>query len=127
MGEQTREVIRDRREEKSESEEKRSQKRREVRREEKSEEKISQKRREVRREEKSEWKRTKSEEKRRLEPEMSDDHPDGEGSVRHEVEFVATTGDKEVRPHLPLEVDMDPDRPREDIQNHSGGRCPEHG
>ena len=58
---------------------------------------------------------------------MSDDHSDGEGSVGHEAEFVATTGSREVKPRLPLEVDMDPDRPREDIQKPFGGRCPKRG
>ena len=75
------------------------------------------KRREVRREE-------KSEEKRRLEPEMSGDHSDGEGSVGHEADFVGTTGDREVELRLPLEVDKDPDRPREDIRTHSGAVAP---
>ena len=68
-------------------------------------------RREVKRKEKSE---EKSEEKRRLEPKMSGDHSDGEGSVGHEADFVDTTGDMEVELHLPLELDMAQDRPRED-------------
>ena len=70
-------------------------------------------RREVRRED-------KSEEKRRLEPEISGDYSDSEGSVGHEADVVDTTVDMEVELRLPLEVDMDSDRPREDIQTHSG-------
>ena len=73
------------------------------------------KRGEVRREE-------KSEEKRRLEPKMSDGHSEGEDSVGHD--FVDTTGDREVELRLPQEVDMDPDRPREDIQTHYRGSLP---
>ena len=83
------------------------------RREEKSEEKRSQKRREVRREE-------KSDEKIRLEPKMSDDHSDSEGNVGHEADFVDMTGDMEVELHLPLEVDMEQDRPHEDIRIYLG-------
>ena len=51
---------------------------------------------------------------------MSDDHSDGEGSVGHEADFVDTTGDMEVELRLPLEVDMEPGQPREDIRAHSG-------
>ena len=39
-----------------------------------------------------------------------DDHPDGEGRIGHEAEFVDTSGNSKV-----LEVDMEPDRLREDI------------
>ena len=49
-----------------------------------------------------------------------DDHPDVEGRVGHEAGFVDTIGNRNVKQRLPLEVDMDPDRPREDIPNHSG-------
>ena len=69
------------------------------------------------REVKSEEKRSQ---KRRLEPEMRVHHSDGEGSFGHEAKFVDTTGHREVELRLPLEVDMDPDWPREDIQAHSG-------
>ena len=55
---------------------------------------------------------------------MSGDHSDGEGSVGHEAEFVTTSGDREVELRLPLEVDMDPDRPREDIRTHLGAVSP---
>ena len=55
---------------------------------------------------------------------MSGDHSDGEGSVGHEAEFVDTTGDREVELRLPLEVDMDPDRPCK-TPNPLGGHCPE--
>ena len=58
----------------------------------------------------------KSEEKRILEPKMSDDHSDSEDSVD-------TTGYREVELHLPLEIDMDPDRPHEDIRTHSFPRA----
>ena len=73
---QTREVIGDRREERSE--EKRSQKTREVRREVGREDKL--------------------EVKKRLELEMSDD---GEGSGGHEADFVDMTEDMEIELHLP--------------------------
>ena len=79
--------------------------------------KRSQKGREVRREE-------KSEEKRKLEPEMSDDYSDGEGSVGHKAGFADATMDMEVELCLPLEVDMDQDRPRKDIRTHSGAATP---
>ena len=53
---------------------------------------------------------------------MSDnDHPDREGRIGHEAEFVDTTGNRKGKQRLPLGVDMDPDWPREDIPNHSGG------
>ena len=86
-----------------------------------TEEKRSQKRREVRRDEKSEEKRSQ---KRRLEPEMSGDYSNGEGSVGHEADFVDATVDREVELRLPLEVNMDPDWPREDIRIHSGAVAP---
>ena len=73
-----------------------------------------------RREDKSE---EKSEEKRRLELEMSDDHSDGEGSVGHEADFVDTTEDIEVG-QRPQEVDVEQDRPREDIRSPSGAVAP---
>ena len=75
----------------------------------KTEGKRSQKRGEVRRDEKSEV-------KRRLELEMSDDHSDGEGSGGHEADLVDTTKDMEIELHLPREVDEEQDRPREDIK-----------
>ena len=107
VGEQTREVIGDRRE---------------VRREEKSEEKRSQKRREVRREEKLE---EKSEEKRRLEREMSDDHSDGEGRAGHETEFVDRTGNKEFQDKLKVPdfaSDSDPGNPSGGLAVYRHGR-----
>ena len=52
--------------------------------------------------------------------EMSDDHSDREGSVEHEADFVDTIGDMEVELRLPLEIDMEQDRPRENIRTHSG-------
>ena len=55
---------------------------------------------------------------------MFGNHSDGDGSVRHEAKFVDTTGDMEMELRLPLEVDMDPDRPREDIRTHSGAVAP---
>ena len=56
---------------------------------------------------------------------MSDDnHPDGEVSIGREAEFVDTSGNSKVKQRLPLEVDMDPDRPREDIPNQSGALAP---
>ena len=55
---------------------------------------------------------------------MSDNHSDGEGSVGHEADFVDTTGDMEVELRLPLEVDMEQDQPRKDIQAHSGAVAP---
>ena len=73
---------------------------------------MSQKKREVRREE-------KSEEKRNLKPKMSDDYLDDEGSVKHEADFVNTIGDMEVELRLPLENDLEQDRLREDIRTHS--------
>ena len=66
----------------------------------------------------------KSEEKRKLEPEMSGVHLDCEGSVGYEADFVDTTEDGEVELHLPLEVDMDPDRLCKDIQTNSGAVAP---
>ena len=62
---------------------------------------------------KSEEKRSQKRREGRLESEMSGDYSDGEGSVRHEADFVDMTADTEVR--LPLEVDMKQDQPREDV------------
>ena len=46
---------------------------------------------------------------------MSGDYSDGEGSVRHEADFVDATADTEVDLRLPLEVDMQPDQLWEDV------------
>ena len=56
---------------------------------------------------------------------MSDDHSGGEGSVGHEADFVDMTENMEVELRLHLEVDMELDRPREDIRtSHSGAIAP---
>ena len=55
---------------------------------------------------------------------MSDDHSSGEGSDGHKADFVDTTEDMEVVLRLPREVDMEQDRPREDIRNPSGAVVP---
>ena len=79
-----------------------------------TEEKRSQKRREVRREEKCE--------ERRLEPEMSGDYSDGEGSGGPYADFVDPTAVSEMELRLPLEVDMKPDQLREDVPAYFGSR-----
>ena len=51
---------------------------------------------------------------------MSGDYSDGEDSGGHKAYFVDATANTEVDLHLPLEVDMQPDKPREDAPAYSG-------
>ena len=55
---------------------------------------------------------------------MSDDHSDGEGSGGHEADLVDTTEDMKIELHLPREVDVEQDRPREDIRKPPGAVAP---
>ena len=56
---------------------------------------------------------------------MSDDYSDGKGSVGPDADFVDTTAETEVELRLPLEVDMKPDQPHEDIPTYSGAVDPD--
>ena len=80
-----------------------------------SEEKRSQKRREVCRGKSAEGS---------LESEMSGDYSNSEGSVGPEADFVNAPTDTEVDLRLPLEVDMQPDQLREDVPAYSGAVDP---
>ena len=51
---------------------------------------------------------------------MSGDYTDGEGSVGPDADFVDVTIETEVELRLPLEVDMKPDQPCEDVPTYSG-------
>ena len=51
---------------------------------------------------------------------MSGDYTDGDGSVGPDADFVDVTTETEVELRLPLEVDMKPDQPCEDVPTYSG-------
>ena len=58
-------------------------------------------------------------------PVMSGDYSDGEGSVGPDAEFVDVTVETEVELRLPMEVDMKPDQPREDVPTFPGDVDPD--